>query len=77
VSSLAFVIVACSALAGSPHRDQCREIHVPVTADAPPLACMARGQEFVASHPEAFEGVDVIAFGCAERAPQANTGQTQ
>lgn len=77
MSSLAFVIVACTALAGSPHRDHCREIKVPVVVDTLPMACVAKGQEYVASHPELFEDADVIAFGCAKRGQEANAGVTK
>jgi hypothetical protein len=77
MTPLAFVITVCSALAGSPHRDHCTEIRVPVVVDALPTSCVAKAQEYIASNPERFEEADIISFGCVRRTQVANAGEQE
>jgi hypothetical protein len=64
---LALVIMVCSALSGSPFRDHCDEIRVPMFGDLLPTSCVAKAQEYIASHPDRFEDADVVSFGCVRR----------
>ena len=67
---LVLVIIACQALPGSPYRDHCQQMKIPMVVPAIPTACVAKAQEVIAQKREFFEDADIVSIGC-ERRPEA------
>lgn len=75
MSALAMVFLVCTALAGSEYRDHCEEIRVPVVVDTLPTSCVAKAQEYIATHPERFpDEASIVSWGCVRRDNQKDKG---